>query len=187
MDVGTRESMDKLNEQCMQRYPQVDILVNNAGITRDTLFLRMKDEDWDQVISTNLTSVFYLSKLFMRNMIRSRWGRIITISSLSGVMGNAGQANYAAAKAGVIGFTKSLAQEIASRNVTVNVVAPGFIATDMTAVLSDNIKSHATENIPMKRFGEPEEIAATVAFLASNGASYITGETIHVNGGIYMS
>jgi 3-oxoacyl-[acyl-carrier protein] reductase len=187
VDVGSRESMDKMYEQCMAHFPQVDILVNNAGITRDTLFLRLKDEDWDQVISTNLSSVFYLSKLFMRGMIRTRWGRIITISSLSGVMGNAGQTNYAAAKAGVIGFSKSLAQEIASRNVTVNVVAPGFIATDMTSVLSDNLKASATDNIPMKRFGEPEEIAATVAFLASFGASYITGETIHVNGGIYMS
>lgn len=187
VDVGSRESMSQLFEQCSAQYPQVDILVNNAGITRDTLFLRLKDEDWDQVITTNLSSVFYLSKLFMRSMIRARWGRIITISSLSGVMGNAGQTNYAAAKAGVIGFSKSLAQEIASRNVTVNVVAPGFIATDMTKVLSDNLKATATENIPMKRFGEPEEIAATVAFLASHGASYITGETIHVNGGIYMS
>ncbi|MGA2655237.1 MAG: 3-oxoacyl-ACP reductase FabG [Gammaproteobacteria bacterium] len=187
LDISSRESMNHFYEQCNSAFPQVDILVNNAGITRDTLFLRIKDEDWDDVISTNLSSVFYLSKLFTRSMIRARWGRIITISSLSGVMGNAGQTNYAAAKAGVIGFSKSLAQEIASRNVTVNVVAPGFIATDMTAVLNDNLKQIATENIPMKRFGEPEEIASVVAFLASPKASYITGETIHVNGGIYMS
>ncbi|HLF66918.1 MAG TPA: SDR family oxidoreductase, partial [Gammaproteobacteria bacterium] len=131
--------------------------------------------------------VFHLSKLFVKPMIKERWGRIITVSSLSGVMGNAGQTNYAAAKAGVIGFSKSLAQEIASRNVTVNVVAPGFIATDMTAVLNNTLKETVTNTIPMKRFGEPYEIAATVAFLASPGASYITGETIHVNGGIYMS
>ncbi len=187
LDIGSRDSMNQFYEQCIAKYPQVDILVNNAGITRDTLFLRLKDEDWDDVIATNLSSVFYLSKLFTRSMIRVRWGRIITISSLSGVMGNAGQTNYAAAKAGVIGFSKSLAQEIASRNVTVNVVAPGFIATDMTAVLNDNLKQMATENIPMKRFGEPEEIASVVGFLASPQASYITGETIHVNGGIYMS
>jgi 3-oxoacyl-[acyl-carrier protein] reductase len=187
LDISSRESMNQFYEQCNAAFPQVDILVNNAGITRDTLFIRLKDEDWDDVISTNLSSVFYLSKLFTRSMIRARWGRIITISSLSGVMGNAGQTNYAAAKAGVIGFSKSLAQEIASRNVTVNVVAPGFIATDMTAVLNDNLKQMATENIPMKRFGEPEEIAAVVGFLASPKASYITGETIHVNGGIYMS
>lgn len=187
LDIGSRESMDKFYEACSAQYPQVDILVNNAGITRDTLFLRIKDEDWDDVIATNLSSVYYLSKLFTRTMIRARWGRIITISSLSGVMGNAGQTNYAAAKAGVIGFSKSLAQEIASRNVTVNVIAPGFIATDMTAVLNDNLKQLATDNIPMKRFGEPEEIASVVGFLASPKASYITGETIHVNGGIYMS
>jgi 3-oxoacyl-[acyl-carrier protein] reductase len=187
VDIGSRDSINQFFAQCEAHYPQVDILVNNAGITRDTLFLRLKDEDWDDVIATNLSSVFYLSKLFVRTMIRARWGRIITISSLSGVMGNAGQTNYAAAKAGVIGFSKSLAQEIASRNVTVNVVAPGFITTDMTAVLSDNLKTMAENNIPMKRFGEPEEIAATVAFLASPKASYITGETIHVNGGIYMS
>lgn len=187
VDIGSRDSINAFYEQCHAQYPLIDILVNNAGITRDTLFLRLKEEDWDDVIATNLSSVFYLSKLLVRDMIRARWGRIITISSLSGVMGNAGQTNYAAAKAGVIGFSKSLAQEIASRNVTVNVVAPGFIATDMTAVLSDNLKAAAAENIPMKRFGEPEEIAATVAFLASPKASYITGETIHVNGGIYMS
>ncbi len=187
VDIGNRDSINAFYEQCAAQYPQVDILVNNAGITRDTLFIRLKEQDWDDVIATNLSSVFYLSKLYVRDMIRARWGRIITISSLSGVMGNAGQTNYAAAKAGVIGFSKSLAQEIASRNVTVNVVAPGFISTDMTDVLSDNLKTMATENIPMKRFGEPEEIAATVAFLASTKASYITGETIHVNGGIYMS
>jgi 3-oxoacyl-[acyl-carrier protein] reductase len=187
VDIGDRASIDQFYEQCNAQYPRVDILVNNAGITRDTLFLRLKDEDWDAVIATNLSSVFSLSKLFVRNMIRERWGRIITISSLSGVMGNAGQTNYSAAKAGVIGFSKSLAQEIASRNVTVNVVAPGFIATDMTDVLNDNLKEMAANNIPMKRFGQPEEIADVVAFLASPKASYITGETIHVNGGIYMS
>ncbi len=187
VDISDRDSIKTLFEQAVAHYPRIDILVNNAGITRDNIFLRLKDEDWDAVINTNLNSVFHLSKLFVKLMLKERWGRIITVSSLSGVMGNAGQTNYAAAKAGVIGFSKSLAQEIATRNITVNVVAPGFIATDMTATLSDTLKDAVTGSIPMKRFGEPEEIAATVAFLASPRASYITGETIHVNGGIYMS
>jgi 3-oxoacyl-[acyl-carrier protein] reductase len=187
VDIGNRDSINQMYENFSKQYPHIDILVNNAGITRDGLFMRMKDDDWDQVIATNLSSVFLLSKLCIRTMIKNRWGRIVTISSLSGVMGNAGQTNYAAAKAGVIGFSKSLAQEVASRNVTVNVVAPGFITTDMTAALGEQLINAATDNIPMKRFGEPQEIADTVAFLASPRASYITGETIHVNGGIYMA
>lgn len=164
-----------------------DILVNNAGITRDNLLMRMKDEEWDDIINTNLTPIFKLSKRCLRAMTKARWGRIITITSVVGAMGNAGQSNYAAAKAGVIGFSKSLAREVGARGITVNTVAPGFIDTDMTSGLPDAHKTALLEQVPLKRLGEPEEIAAAVSFLASPSAGYVTGETLHVNGGMYMS
>jgi len=169
-----------------EKYGDVSILVNNAGITRDTLLMRMRDEDWDAVIGTNLTSVYRMSQAVLRPMMKARTGRIISISSVVGHMGNAGQTNYAAAKAGMTGFTKSLAAEIGSRGITVNCVAPGFIDTDMTAELSEEITSKMLARIPVGRLGNVKEIAATVAFLASPGAAYITGETIHVNGGMLM-
>jgi 3-oxoacyl-[acyl-carrier protein] reductase len=169
-----------------ETYGDVSILVNNAGITRDTLLMRMKDEDWDAVISTNLTSVFRMSQAVLRPMMKARTGRIISISSVVGHMGNAGQTNYAAAKAGMTGFTKSLAAEVGSRGITVNCVAPGFIDTDMTAELSEEITNKMLARIPAGRLGNVKEIAATVAFLASPSAAYITGETIHVNGGMLM-
>ena len=169
-----------------EKYGDVSILVNNAGITRDTLLMRMRDEDWDAVIGTNLTSVYRMSQAVLRPMMKARTGRIISISSVVGHMGNAGQTNYAAAKAGMTGFTKSLAAEIGSRGITVNCVAPGFIDTDMTAELSEEITSKMLARIPIGRLGNVKEIAATVAFLASPGAAYITGETIHVNGGMLM-
>jgi 3-oxoacyl-[acyl-carrier protein] reductase len=162
------------------------ILVNNAAITRDTLLLRMKPEDWDQVIATNLTAVFRLTKGCVRHMMKERRGRIINVTSVVGVTGNAGQANYAAAKAGLLGFTKSLAKELASRAITVNAVAPGFIDTDMTRGLSEEQRSALLAQIPAGRLGKPEDVAAAVLFLASPQASYVTGETLHVNGGMYM-
>jgi len=162
------------------------ILVNNAGITRDTLAMRMKDEDWAAVIETNLSSVFRLSRGVMRGMMKARWGRIINVTSVVGSSGNAGQANYAAAKAGVAGMSRALARELGSRNVTVNCVAPGFIATDMTDALNEAQKTALLTQIPLGRLGEPKEIAAAVAFLASSSADYITGTTLHVNGGMYM-
>jgi 3-oxoacyl-[acyl-carrier protein] reductase len=164
----------------------VTILVNNAGITRDNLLLRMKAEEWDEIMNTNLASVFRLSKAVLRGMMKARRGRIINIASVVGVMGNAGQTNYAAAKAGIIGFSKSLAREVGSRNITVNVVAPGFIATDMTAKLPAEQQQLLTNQVALGRLGSPEDIAHAVAFLASPQASYITGETLHVNGGMYM-
>jgi 3-oxoacyl-[acyl-carrier protein] reductase len=160
--------------------------VNNAGITRDNLLARMTDEEWDDVLATNLKSVFRLSRAVLRAMMKARHGRIISISSVVGSMGNAGQANYAASKAGMIGFTKSLAQEIGSRNITVNCVAPGFIDTDMTHALGDEQRAKLVEQVPLKRLGQPADIAAAVAFLAGSGAAYITGVTLHVNGGMYM-
>jgi 3-oxoacyl-[acyl-carrier protein] reductase len=162
------------------------VLVNNAGITRDNLLMRMKDEEWDDIINTNLTSVFRMSKAVLRGMIKAKTGRIINISSVVGNTGNAGQSNYAAAKAGMLGFTKSLAKEVGSRNITVNTVAPGFIDTDMTRELSHEIKNTLLASIPLSRLGKAKEIAHTVSFLASEGAAYITGETIHVNGGLFM-
>lgn len=164
----------------------LDILVNNAGITRDNLLMRMKDEEWNDIIETNLSSVFRLSKAVMRAMMKKRHGRIITIGSVVGTMGNGGQANYAAAKAGLIGFSKSLAREVASRGITVNVVAPGFIETDMTRALSDDQRAGILAQVPAGRLGGAQEIANAVAFLASDEAAYITGETLHVNGGMYM-
>jgi len=164
----------------------VVILVNNAGITRDNLLLRMKDAEWDEIMDTNLKSVFRLSKLAIRSMVKARFGRIINITSVVGSMGNAGQVNYAAAKAGVVGFSKSLAKEVGSRNITVNCVAPGFIDTDMTRGLPDEQKRALLAHIPLGRFGQAAEIAAAAVFLASDGAAYVTGSTLHVNGGMYM-
>jgi 3-oxoacyl-[acyl-carrier protein] reductase len=164
----------------------VDILVNNAGITRDNLSMRMKDEEWDQVLAVNLTAAFRLSRAAMRNMMRKRWGRIVTITSIVGVTGNPGQANYAAAKAGLIGLTKSLAAEVASRNITVNCVAPGFIATPMTEALNADQKTALLGRIPAARLGESRDVAAAVVYLASEEAAYVTGQTLHVNGGMAM-
>jgi len=164
----------------------LDVLVNNAGITRDNLLMRMKEQEWDDIIDTNLSSIFRLSKAVLRPMMKKRSGRIINIGSVVGTMGNAGQANYAAAKAGVIGFSKSLAREVASRGITVNVVAPGFIQTDMTNELTEDQKAATLSNVPAGRLGNPDEIAAAVTYLASDAAAYVNGETIHVNGGMYM-
>lgn len=164
-----------------------EVLVNNAGITRDNLLMRMKDDEWDSIIQTNLTSVYRLSKALLRGMMKARWGRIITIGSVVGTMGNGGQTNYAAAKAAVIGFSKSLAREVGSRNITVNVVAPGFIETDMTHALTEEQKAKLGEQIPLARLGQAQDIASAVGFLASDAGGYITGETLHVNGGMNMA
>ncbi|MGQ2965942.1 3-oxoacyl-ACP reductase FabG [Methylophilus sp.] len=187
LDVTQPEQIEHLLKKIAELYGDVTVLVNNAGITKDTLLMRMKDEDWDAVLSTNLKSVFRMSQAVLRPMMKARQGRIINISSVVGHMGNAGQTNYAAAKAGMTGFTKSLAQEVGSRNITVNCVAPGFIETDMTAELPEDIKTKMLERIAVGRLGQVYEIAATVAFLASPAAAYITGETIHVNGGMYRA
>jgi len=187
LDVLRQDSIDALLSDIEAKEGAVTVLCNNAGITRDTLLLRMKQEDWDAVIQTNLASVFRLSKAVLRGMMKARRGRIISISSVVGVTGNAGQANYAAAKAGMIGFTKSLALEVGSRGITVNVIAPGFIDTDMTRGLSDEQRGALQGRIPLGRLGAAEDIAAAVAFLASAEASYITGETLHVNGGMHMA
>ncbi len=186
LDVNDAAQVDSVLKIISEKFGDVSILVNNAGITRDTLLMRMKDEDWDAVISTNLKSVYRMSQAVLRPMMKARIGRIISISSVVGHMGNAGQTNYAAAKAGMTGFTKSLAAEVGSRGITVNCVAPGFIETDMTAELPEDIKQQMLARIPVGRLGSVDEIAATVAFLASPMAGYITGETIHVNGGMYM-
>lgn len=186
LNVADTASIEQCLEQIKNQFGDIDILVNNAGITRDNLLMRMKDDEWFDILQTNLTSVYRLSKAVMRSMMKKRFGRIISIGSVVGSMGNAGQTNYAAAKAGVLGFTKSLAREVASRGITVNAIAPGFIDTDMTKELSDEQKEAIFSQVPANRLGQPEEIAATVAFLASNHAAYITGETIHVNGGMYM-
>ncbi len=187
LDVTQPEQIDAVLKKIAELYGDVTILVNNAGITKDTLLMRMKDDDWDAVLNTNLKSVFRISQAVLRPMMKARTGRIINISSVVGHMGNAGQTNYAAAKAGMTGFTKSLAHEVGSRNITVNCVAPGFIETDMTAELPDDIKAKMLERIAAGRLGQVYEIAATVAFLASPAAAYITGETIHVNGGMYCA
>ncbi|MDP2153297.1 MAG: 3-oxoacyl-ACP reductase FabG [Methylotenera sp.] len=186
LNVNDAEQVEVTLKAISEKYGDVSVLVNNAGITRDTLLMRMKDDDWDVVISTNLTSVFRMSQAVLRPMMKARTGRIISISSVVGHMGNAGQTNYAAAKAGMTGFTKSLAAEVGSRGITVNCVAPGFIETDMTAELSEDITNKMLARIPVGRLGSVKEIAATVAFLASPNAAYITGETIHVNGGMLM-
>ena len=187
LDVASQASIDALIEAIEAREGAVAILCNNAGITRDTLLLRMKNEDWEAVMQTNLASVFRLSKAVLRGMMKARKGRIISIASVVGATGNAGQANYAAAKAGIIGFTKSLAREVGSRGITANVVAPGFIDTDMTRALAEAQREALTTQIPLGRLGQVSDIAAAVAFLASDDAAYMTGETLHVNGGMYMS
>lgn len=186
MDVADKASIHNVSQTILAAYPQVDILVNNAGITRDKLFVRMSDEDWEQVLFTNLFSAFYLCKQFVPAMTQKRWGRIINISSVSGIMGNAGQANYSTAKAGLIGFTKTLAKELACRSITVNAIAPGFIATQMTQNLNESVVEQAKKLIPLRRFGEASEIANMATFLASEEASYITGQVIKVDGGMVM-
>lgn len=185
-ELGDAAQIEALAEKAEGALGQVDILVNNAGLTRDMLFMRLSDEMWDEVIAVNLTGTFRLTRAISKGMMRRRYGRIISVTSVVGAMGNAGQANYAASKAGLVGMSKSLAQEIATRNVTVNCVAPGFIATAMTDVLNDKIKEATLAKIPANRFGKPEDVAAAVAFLASGEAGYITGQTIHVNGGMAM-
>lgn len=187
LDVADGAQIEAAVKAVAGEFGDISVLVNNAGITRDTLLMRMKDEDWDAVINTDLTSVFRLSKACMRGMMKARHGRIISIASVVGASGNPGQANYCAAKAGIMGFTRSLAQEIGSRNVTVNTVAPGFIDTDMTRALTEEQRNGLLGKIPLGRLGAAEDIAQTVLFLASPGAGYITGETIHVNGGMYMA
>jgi 3-oxoacyl-[acyl-carrier protein] reductase len=187
LNVRDAAQCDALIDQIQKEHGDITILVNNAGITRDNLALRMKDADWDEVIDTNLRAVFRLSRAVMRGMMKARWGRIINITSVVGASGNPGQANYAAAKAAVVGMTKSLARELGSRNITVNCVAPGFIDTDMTRALSDEQKKALLEHIPLGRLGTPQDVAAAVAYLASAGGGYVTGAVLHVNGGMYMS
>ena len=187
LDVKNQENIDLLMVRLAEENKLPAILVNNAGITCDNLLLRMEDEEWGQVIETNLTSIYRLSKACIKSMFRARWGRIINVGSVVGSSGNSGQVNYAAAKAGLIGFSKSLAQEMGGRGITVNVVSPGFIDTDMTEKLPDLVKEEMLKRIPLKRLGKVEDVAAAITFLASDEASYITGETIHVNGGMYMN
>lgn len=187
LNVASAEAIQHAVSTIQEKYGAISILVNNAGITRDNLLMRMKDEEWDEIIQVNLTSVYRLSKACLKGMTKARKGRIINISSVVGVAGNPGQVNYAAAKAGIIGFSKSLAREIGSRNITVNVVAPGFIETDMTRQLSAEQRQALEQQIPLQRLGAIEDVAKAVAFLASADAGYITGETLHVNGGMYMS
>ncbi len=186
LDVTDTDQVSQFVSAVTSEQGAPTILVNNAGITRDNLMMRMKDEDWDEIIDTNLSSVYRMSKACLRGMSRARRGRIINIGSVVGLTGNAGQVNYAAAKAGITGLTKSMARELGSRNITVNTVAPGFIETDMTAEMSDEQRSALIQNVPLERLGSPEDVAAAVAFLASPAARYITGETLNVNGGMYM-
>ncbi len=186
LDITSDESVQALLSNVQGNEGAPTIVINNAGITRDSLLLRMKAEDWDSVLSTNLSGVYRVCKACLRGMMKARHGRIISIASVVGIMGNPGQANYAAAKAGIIGFSKSLAREVGSRNITVNVVAPGFIDTDMTRVLSEDQRKAMLVQVPLGRLGDSREIAAAVAFLASDAAAYITGETLHVNGGMLM-
>jgi 3-oxoacyl-[acyl-carrier protein] reductase len=185
-DLADTASIDALIEEAGQKLDGIDILVNNAGLTRDGLMMRMKDEDWDDVLSVNLTAGFKLARAVLRTMMKSRWGRIINVTSVVGQTGNPGQVNYVASKAGTTGLTKSMAAEVASRNITVNCVAPGFIVTAMTDSLTDDQKERTLEKIPASRFGNPEDVASAVVFLASDEAAYITGQTLHVNGGMAM-
>ena len=185
-DVSKPEEVEQLFKTVLERYGRLDVLVNNAGITRDTLLLRMKEEDFDAVLQTNLRGVYLCTKAALRPMTKARGGRIINITSVVGLIGNAGQANYAAAKAGIIGFTKSVAREMASRNITVNAVAPGYIETELTGVLSDSVRAAILENIPLGRLGTPQDVANLVCFLASDAAAYITGQTLTVDGGMVM-
>lgn len=186
LNVTDTDSIAATLKTINDEFGAIDILVNNAGITRDNLLMRMKDDEWNDIIDTNLTPIFRMSKAVLRGMMKKRQGRIVNVGSVVGTMGNAGQANYAAAKAGVIGFTKSMAREVASRGITVNTVAPGFIETDMTKALNDDQRAATLANVPAGRLGDPREIAEAVVFLASPAAAYITGETLHVNGGMYM-
>ncbi len=187
VDVTQEDSIKLLHEEVKTKFSAPMILVNNAGITRDNLLMRMKEEEWDAVINTNLSSIYRITKACLRDMMKARAGRIVNITSVVALSGNAGQTNYAAAKSGIIGFTKSLAQEVASRGITVNAVAPGFIETDMTAELSEDQQATLLSQIPVGRMGSVQDIANAVSFLVSNGAGYITGETINVNGGLYMA
>lgn len=187
LNVSNSDSVADTLKAIVEAYGAPAILVNNAGITRDNLLMRMKNDEWDDVVNTNMSSIFRMSKGCLRGMTKARWGRVINISSVVGSMGNMGQANYAAAKAGVEGFSRAMAREVASRNITVNSIAPGFIATDMTDALGDEQKDTLRKQIPLQRLGAPEDIAQLVGFLASDAGAYITGETIHVNGGMYMS
>ncbi|MBQ0724975.1 MAG: 3-oxoacyl-ACP reductase FabG [Cycloclasticus sp.] len=187
LDVTQADSIQSVFSEINSTYGAPTVLVNNAGITRDNLMLRMKDDEWDDIISTNLSSIFRISKACLKGMMKNRKGRIVSIASVVGVTGNAGQANYSAAKAGIIGFSKSLAKEVGARNITVNTVAPGFIDTDMTRALADTQRDALLTAIPLGRLGQAEEIANAVSFLCSDKASYISGETLHVNGGMYMS
>lgn len=186
LNVAEQDSIDSIMATIKKQYGMPAILVNNAAVTQDNLLLRMKDDEWNRVIETNLNSIYRVTKACLRDMLKMRWGRIVSIGSVVGSTGNAGQVNYATAKAGLIGFTKSLAQEVGSRNITVNAVAPGFIDTDMTRDIPDAHRNALLERIPLQRLGQPAEIAAAVMFLASDAASYITGQTLHVNGGMYM-
>jgi 3-oxoacyl-[acyl-carrier protein] reductase len=185
-DVADSASVEAMVKAVMEKYGRIDILVNNACITRDNLLLRMKEADWDAVINTNLKGIFNCTKLVSRIMMKQKTGKIVNMTSVVGIMGNAGQSNYAAAKAGVIGFTKSMAKELASRNIIVNAIAPGFISTDMTAVLSDQVKVELASGIPLGRLGTPEDVAAVVMFLVSDAANYITGQVVNVDGGMVM-
>ena len=186
LNVNDAEQINHALQTIREKFGEVEILVNNAGITRDNLLVRMKDEEWDDILETDLKSVFRLSRAVLRAMMKARYGRIINISSVVGAMGNLGQTNYAAAKAGMFGFSKSLAREVGSRNITINCVAPGFIDTDMTRALADEFQQSLIQHVPLGRLGRPEEVASAVAFLASSAAGYITGTTLHVNGGMYM-
>lgn len=186
LNVTDTASIEAVLKQITTEFGPLDILVNNAGITRDNLLMRMKDDEWTDIMDTNLTSIFRLSKAVLRGMMKKKCGRIINVGSVVGTMGNPGQTNYAAAKAGVIGFSKAMAREVASRGITVNTVAPGFIETDMTKAMNDDQRAATLSSVPAGRLGDPREIAAAVAFLASPDAAYITGETLHVNGGMYM-
>jgi len=186
LNVTNGEAITEVLAEVSKEFGVPTILVNNAGITRDNLLMRMKDEEWDDIIQTNLSSVFRMSKACLRGMMKAKGGRIINIASVVGVMGNAGQTNYAAAKAGIIGFSKSLAREVGARNITVNTIAPGFIDTDMTKALPEEQRAALTTQIPLQSLGQPEDIARAVTFLAGDGGSYITGQTLNVNGGMYM-